>query len=231
MAELVRDRGLVLHTQDHAETDRIVSLLTEGHGQVEILVKGARRLEKTWGATLDLLNLAELIYYRRRTGLHLLREASVLQTFPEIKKDLARLETSLALAQWARDLIPRDVPDPRAFRLTLRFLLALESGAAPEVLHRAYCLRLLALLGYRPVLQGCLSCGKKEDLTWSTERGGLLCRGCGGEGVEVPPRVWRAMEAMLRLPLTALSRLQVPQADLTAMDALIQRFRETQVAR
>ncbi|MGQ9700014.1 MAG: DNA repair protein RecO [Candidatus Bipolaricaulaceae bacterium] len=229
MAELVRDRGLVLHAQDHAETDRIVTALCAQHGLMEILAKGARRLERTWGAALDLLNLAELIYYRRRTGLHLLREASILQTFPKVKGELVRLEAGLALAQWANDLIPREVPDPRVFRLTLRFLSALEDGGTPEVLLRAYRLRLLSLLGYRPILSGCLSCGKREGLTWSAERGGLLCRECGGTGEEVPPRVWRAMEAMLRLPVAALSRLQLPETDLAAIDALLQGFRETQV--
>lgn len=229
MAELVRDRGLVLHAQDHAETDRIVTVLCAEHGLIEILAKGARRLERTWGAALDLLNLAELIYYRRRTGLHLLREASVLQAFPLVKRELARLETGLALARWAKDLVPREAPDPRAFRLTLRFLLALEGGGTPEVLLRAYRLRLLSLLGYRPILSGCLICGKREGLTWSAERGGLLCRGCGGTGEEVPPRVWRAMEAMLRLPVAALSRLRLPETDLATMDTLLQRFREAQV--
>lgn len=229
MAELVRDHGLVLHAQDHAETDRIVTVLCAQHGLIEILAKGARRLERTWGAVLDLLNLAELIYYRRRTGLHLLREASILQTFPKVKGELGRLEAGLALAQWAKDLIPREVPDPRVFRLTLRFLSALEEGGTPEGLLRAYRLRLLSLLGYRPILSGCLSCGKREGLTWSAERGGLLCRECGGTGEEIPPRVWRAMEAMLRLPVAALSRLQLPETDLAAIDALLRGFRETQV--
>lgn len=231
MTELARDRGLVLFTQDQAETDRLVSVLSEARGQLEILVKGARRLECPWGAALDILNLSEIIYYRRRLGLHLLREASVLQAFPAMKKDLARLEIGLALACWARDLVPREIPDPRPFRLTLSFLWALERGAEPVVLLRAYRLRLLSLLGYRPVLHGCLSCGAKGELTWSPERGGLLCRSCGGTGEEVPPRIWRAMEALLRLPLVALSRLRLPERDLVLIDALTQEFRTAQVAR
>ncbi len=231
MAELARDRGLVLRTQDHAETDRIVSLLTEGHGKLEVLAKGARRLERTWGAALDVLNLAEIIYYRRRSGLHLLREATLLRAFPRIRQDLSRLEAGLVLAQWAKDLVPREAPDPRPFRLTLSFLLALEGNGPPDILLRAYKFRLLAILGYRPVLSGCLSCGGKEKLTWSADRGGLLCRDCGGVGEEVPPRIWRAMDALLRLPLSALSHLRIPEEELKTMDAMLMAFREAQVAR
>lgn len=231
MAELVRDRGLVLHTQDHAETDRIVSLLTESHGQVEILAKGARRLEKTWGAALDLLNLAEVIYYRRRSGLHLLREASLLRRFSQLSQDLARLEAGLTLARWARELVPKEAPDPRPFRLSLSFLFALDAGGPAEILLRAYQLRLLALLGYRPALHGCVACGKTEELVWSPDRGGLLCRSCGGEGEEVPARVWRTMDALLRLPLAALTRLRLPPEDLSHIDAMLSAFRAAQLAR
>jgi len=231
LAELVRDRGLVLNAQDHAETDRLVSLLSEGHGKLEILAKGARRLEHTWGAALDILNLAEVIYYRRRSGLHLLREASLLRRFPKIREDLARLEVGLALAKWAEDLVPREAPDPRPFRLTLSFLSALDGEGPPEILLRAYKFRLLSILGYRPVLTGCLSCGKEEKLTWSADRGGLLCRDCGGTGEELPPRLWRTMDALLRLPLAALQRLRIPEEDLKAIDTMLAAFREAQVAR
>lgn len=230
MAELVRDRGLVLFAQDQAETDRLLSLLSESHGQLEILAKGARRLECPWGADLDILNLVEIIYYRRRSGIHLLREASLLHAFSGMKKDLARLEAGLILACWARDLVPRETPDPRIFRLTLSFLWALEKGGSPEVLVRAYGLRLLSLLGYRPVLHACLSCGGQRELTWSPERGGLLCRNCGGRGEEISLHLRRTMEALLRLPLAALSRVHLTETDLKAIDQLIQGFRSAQVA-
>lgn len=135
------------------------------------------------------------------------------------------------MAQWAKDLVPRELPDPRPFRLTLSFFSALEGNGAPEVLLCAYKFRLLTILGYRPVLSGCLSCGGKEKLAWSADRGGLLCRDCGGTGEEVPPRVWRAMEALLRLPLAALNHLHIPKEDLETIDAMLAAFRAAQVAR
>jgi DNA repair protein RecO (recombination protein O) len=231
LAELLRDRGLVLRTQDFAETDLLVSLLSEKRGRLEILAKGARRMEKTSGAILDLLNLVEVVYYRRRSGLHLLREASLIRSFFQIRKDFERLEAGLSLARWALELVPREIPDSRPFRLTLSFLFALEGGGNPAVLLRAFRLRFLSLLGYRPILSGCLSCGKKEDLTWSAERGGLLCRACGGEGETVPPRIWHTMNALLRLPLSGLLRLKIPPEDLVTIDSLVEAFRTFQVAR
>ncbi len=231
MPELVRDKVLVLRTQDHAETDRIVSVLSESRGRVEVLVKGARRLERPFGAVLDVLNLAEVIYYRRRSGLHLLREATLVHDFPGIRQDLHRLEVAVLLLRWAWELVPKEVPDPRPFRLTQSFLCAFEQRVAPQVLLAAYRLRLLSLLGFRPALQGCVLCGRQEDLVWVPERGGLLCRACGGEGPEVPPRLQKAMDGLLRLPLAALVRLRLPPADLAEIERLTLAFKGVQLAR
>jgi len=41
MSRLTRDQGLVLAAKDAAETDRIVTVLTLGHGKIPILAKGA----------------------------------------------------------------------------------------------------------------------------------------------------------------------------------------------
>ena len=53
MAQLARATGIVLRTQNHAETDRIAVLLTPGEGRLDVLAKGARRLERASGAALD----------------------------------------------------------------------------------------------------------------------------------------------------------------------------------
>ena len=78
MSRLTRDQGLVLAAKDAAETGRILTVLTLGHGKIPILAKGARRLTRPSGAILDLLNRVEVIYYER-AGLQLLREASLVQ--------------------------------------------------------------------------------------------------------------------------------------------------------
>lgn len=231
MPELVRDKGLVLRLQDHAETDRLVSLLTENRGKLELIVKGARRVERPFGAVLDVLNLVEVIYYRRRSGLHLLREANLLRDFPGIRQHLERLEAALLALRWAWELVPREVPDPRPFRLTLSFLCAFEKSSVPEVLLAAYRLRLLSVLGYQPALKGCVSCGQEGQLFWVPERGGLVCGNCGGAGPEVPPRLRKTMDGLLRLPLAALLRLRLPPPDLEEIERLTLAFREVQVAR
>lgn len=229
MPELSRVRGIVLRTQDHAETDRIAVLLTP-RGRLDLLAKGARRLEQSTGAVLDPLHLVDAVYYRRR-GLHLLKEASIVRTFPHVRGELERATAALKAVAWAAELVPRDQPDNRPYRLTVELLDALEAELAPEVFAVAYTLRLLAVCGYAPHLAGCVRCGKEEDLTWSSEEGGLLCAGCGGKGGPVSLRLARSLGALARLPVPALACLRLPKQDLTQGMALLEEFREAQVGR
>lgn len=230
MAQLSRAVGIVLRTQNHAETDRIAVLLTPTQGRLDVLAKGARRLERQSGAALDVSNLVEVIYYRRR-GLALLKDVDLRQAFPCIKGELPRLETALAGLAWAMRLVPKGQPDPGPFRLTLAFLESLDRGALPGPLKLGYELRLLSLSGHAPHLEGCLRCGGEEGLTWSPQEGGFLCRACGGEGEPLSPKLVRTLQGLARLPFPALGRLQVDEALLGKMEGLLLEFREAQLSR
>jgi DNA repair protein RecO (recombination protein O) len=229
VAELARDRGIVLRTQDHAETDRIAVLLTP-RGRLDVLAKGARRLERSTGAVLDPLHVVDVIHYRRR-GLHLLKEASLVRTFPEVRGSLERATAALKALRWVVDLVPTGAPDDRPYALTLEFLTALDEGLPPLVFTVAYTLRLLSVAGLGPHLAGCVRCAGTELLTWGPERGGLLCARCGGRGAPVSARLWRSLDALARLPLPALARLRLPDEDLADGIALLHQFRVAQLGR
>ncbi len=229
MAELARDRGIVLRTQDHAETDRIAVLLTP-RGRLDVLAKGARRLERSAGAVLDPLHVVDVIHYRRR-GLHLLKEASFVRTFPAVRGDLDRATAALKALRWVVDLVPTGAADDRLYALTLEFLDALDGGLPPAVFTVAYTLRLLSAAGLGPHLTGCVRCAGTDGLTWSPERGGLLCARCGGRGDPVSARLGGALEALARLPLPALARLRIPDEDLANGAALLHQFHAAHLGR
>lgn len=229
MAELARDRGIVLKTQDHAETDRIAILLTP-RGRLDVLAKGARRLDRSAGAALDPLHVVDVIYYRRR-GLHLLKEASFVRTFPEVRGDIERATAALKALRWVIDLVPTGAPDDRPYALTLEFLTALDTGLPSHVFAVAYALRLLGAAGLGPHLAGCVRCKGTEDLSWGPHHGGLLCARCGGQGDIVPAKLWRSLDALARLPIPALTRLQLPEEALTNGMSLLHQFRIAQIGR
>lgn len=163
------------------EADRIVSLLTDQRGRLEIRVPRARQSRKRFGG-LDLFVLAEVDLVVKR-GRSRLQDARILADFSGIRSDMERL----ALASHAAELLtlsaPEDDPQVDLFRLALAAFhsLDLPDGVPSGGLGwaRAFELKLLHVLGLRPSLLRCVVTGKPLDGVtrplWSLSAGGLLC--------------------------------------------------------
>ena len=50
---LYRDEGVVLRTSKLGEADRIITILTRGHGKIRAVAKGVRRTTSRFGARLE----------------------------------------------------------------------------------------------------------------------------------------------------------------------------------
>ena len=48
-----RDEGIVIRTTDWGEADRLVTILTRGHGAVRAAVRGVRRIKTRFGGRLE----------------------------------------------------------------------------------------------------------------------------------------------------------------------------------
>lgn len=230
MPRLARDEGIVLSVRDHAETDRIATLLTLGTGKLAVLAKGARRTTSRVGAYLDPLNRIEAIYYVRK-GLNLLRDASLLEHFPAFRSDLERAEAALVGAQLAERLVPDRQPNPAAYGVVVAFLRALAGGLPIDSVRLSYTLHLLASLGHRPHLAGCVACGREDELRWSPDRGGLLCRSCGGEGVPVPAPLWKSLRLLAAFPIEGSGKVRLDPALARFGAELLAAFAEYQIRR
>ena len=54
MSQAILTAAIVLRVTDYGEADRIVTLLTESHGKVSALARGAKKSRKRFGAALGL---------------------------------------------------------------------------------------------------------------------------------------------------------------------------------
>ncbi len=223
MAKLRRTRGIVLVSRDVQETDRLAFVLSEKEGKIALLVKRARRMESPYGAIFEPTNTVEFIYYVRE-GPYLLKEGSLLRLFPELRRDPDRLGAALEGLAMVAELLPERSPEPQVLRLVQGFLWELEGGLDPGLGLLSFQLKLLSFLGQGPRLDGCVRCGSQEGLTWAPGEG-LLCRGCGGRGEEVPPNIWRGMRMLLNLPLGAAGVLKLTPAEESLIKRLLGEFR------
>ncbi|MDH3845013.1 MAG: DNA repair protein RecO [Myxococcales bacterium] len=223
-----QSRALLLRSVDYRDSDRIVTLLTEDHGKIAAIARGARKSQRRFGGALQPYVVMQAYFHRGRGELAHLERVTVDQPFLNILRDLTAIGAAGAALAVIRERVPDHEPEPAVFDVAVRFLAALDSGAAAEEALVSLHIRVLALLGFAPTLDRCVICGKSPPMgrsaSFDAGRGGIVCRACGGGrlvlGAEALRR-WTLVQASSEFsnePWPDKERMQIHEA-LALLDA------------
>jgi len=145
--------GLVLRTRRLTETSLIVHWLTPNLGRLATVAKGALRAKSPFRGKLDLFYLADFSFARsRRSELHTLREVSIRETLPAIRRELGRVQQASYAAALVEQVTESETPLPEIFELMRGLLNTLAQATPQSHLVFAFELKLLAELGLEPDL-------------------------------------------------------------------------------
>jgi DNA repair protein RecO (recombination protein O) len=188
---IYKEEAIVLRSMAYGEADRILTLFTRGTGKVAAIAKGVRKPSSRLRGAVQLFSHTHLVLYTGRT-LDTVTQGDTDETFGFVEQDLDRLTAASCFAEVIDRLTMERQPLPKLFHLLLAALRALEESD-PELLGRVFEAKLLAILGYRPQLDGCVMGhhdgrqalgrrGRPEEASgpvwFSIERGGVLCPDC-----------------------------------------------------
>lgn len=146
------DTGFVIRCVDSGEADKFVTLLTEKHGLVDFIARGARRLNSKKAPHLDQFNLVRF-QSGRGDSPHFIEQVESVYYYPEIKKDFAKTGLCLTMGEILISTLPKEVEDREIYLSVKAFLDALEkSPDKKEVnrLGRQFGLFVLRHLGFPP---------------------------------------------------------------------------------
>jgi DNA repair protein RecO (recombination protein O) len=184
---LTADEAIVLKTHALGDTSRIVVVYARGHGLLKLVAKGARKTPSRFGFALEPLTRARFHFYHRTDrDLHLLSQADVIAATGSRITDLARLAHADAAIELIDRLVWGEEPHAELYDRLAAALDTLASAPAASLpaITIAFELQVAALLGYRPRLDACASCGGalSRERLFSPARGGLLCDSCAADG-------------------------------------------------
>jgi DNA repair protein RecO (recombination protein O) len=227
---LYRDHGVVLRTLRLGEADRIVTVLTAGHGKVRGVAKGVRKTLSRFGGRLEPMNHVALQLYEGRE-LDVITQTDGIEQFRAVREDLDRLAKAHAVLEAADQVAQERQPNLGLYRMVLGALRALAARDMP-LLVPAFFLKVLAGEGSSPVLDACAGCGAAELTAFDLGEGGALCTSCAM--TVTAPRVSRQALAVVRQVLGGdlVGALNQPAGPATAeVDRLATRALERHVER
>lgn len=226
--KLYRDQGVVLRTWKLGEADRIVVLMTKGHGKVRAVAKGVRKTASRFGSRLEPTSHVALQLHLGRE-LDVITQVERIESFRAVREDLDRLGRAGPMLEAVDQLAQEREPNPRLYQMLVGALQAIEADAGPAVVP-AFFLKVLAQEGLRPEVDGCVQCGATEDLvSFDLDAGGVLCSDHRA-GSSLSPGALELLRRTLGGQLTSV--LDEPRSPaLAEMEALATRAMEHHIER
>ena len=175
-----KDEGIVIRSTNLGEGDRLITLFTQGKGKIKVLAKGARKIGNRFGASLDVFNYSEFMFYSG-AGMPILMQGLIKFSYRELASSLGKwLEGSYLLYlldrcwQWEK-------PEEGLLERVLYFWeIILRKGENVYSSFLRFKLDLAFYLGIAPHLENCVSCNQdiEGEAYWSSQEGGVICSSC-----------------------------------------------------
>lgn len=209
---LYKTNGLILRRSDIGEADRLLVLCTPS-GKRRIVARGVRKTTSRLAGHIELFTHTTMMLAKGRT-FDIVTQSQVIAHFPTLHTDLLRLGGAYYVAE-LYDVLTQEEENPPLFSLLLQTFHALDSTRTLNLVLRAYEVRLLHVLGYRPHLQRCVVC--QNRLTEHADRfspslGGVLCPDDARADPAALPMslgAFKVLRHVQKSPFEALERLTI----------------------
>lgn len=195
-----RDVGIVLRTHKLGETDRIVTLLTRGRGQVRAVAKGVRRTKSRFGARLEPGMLVDLQCYEGRS-LDTVTQAEMIAPYGDfIARDYGAFTAATVVLETAERISEESEAHVPQFNLLAGALNAMARREhEPTLVMDSYLLRAVSIAGWAPSFVDCAACGAPgPHRAFNLAGGGAVCPSCRAPGSSAPrPETFELLAALL----------------------------------
>jgi DNA repair protein RecO (recombination protein O) len=192
---LYRDEAVVVRTYKLGEADRIVVLFTRDRGKVRAVAKGVRKTSSRFGSRLEPMSHVALQLYEGR-DLDTITQAESLDHFRELRDDLDRITRGSSVLEVVDHMTQEHEPNAKLYTMLVGALRTLATQDHPLVVP-AFFFKLLALEGFRPMVDACVICERTDNLcAFDLDEGGVLCVD-HRRGTAVTPEALDLLQAIL----------------------------------
>lgn len=169
--------GIIINVKNYGDTSKIIDILTKEYGVIGVIAKGCKSIKSNLRSVTDKLTYATFTIYFKKDKLSILSEASVINNFSNIKKDIEKISYASFLIDLTNQVY-KQCEDSNLYDLLISSLIKINDNFNPLIITNILELKYLEYLGVMPNLNGCSICGSKSVVTLSSDKGGYLCSKC-----------------------------------------------------
>ncbi len=230
---ILKTEAIVLRSYKWSETSNIVTLCSRDFGKLRAVAKGARRPNSRFDNCLNPITQSQILFYPRKSGgLDVLKEASSINYFPDLKQELEKLAYASALCELTEYLTPDGQTGSSAYYALHQTLNKMEDSPLEDFkkLLWHFELRMFAVAGYRPQLCECVCCGgspKSLPVSFSLAQGGVLCEKCEQKDAarrQVHPDTVKLLRMLQSIEIEKVGKIQISPSLEREIKAILEAF-------
>jgi len=203
-------RALVLRKTKLGEADIIVTLLAHDGRIVSAIAKGMRKPTSRFSGRLEPGAVVDLVLNTGRT-LEVVSDARSVDLHAVLRTEYDRSCAASVVLDVIDKLAIEGQTEVRVYGLACATLDALAAGdvMSQRAVVTAFLVKAMAMHGYRPHLESCVSCGcvASGACGFSLRDGGVVCHTCGGEAPGATRLSASAYDALCLLMRSTMSEI------------------------
>lgn len=169
----LRTEAVVIKAINLREADKIITFFSKEYGKVQGIAKGIRKIKTKYSGKLELFNRVQVIFFQKTTPfqgsgsqashpLFRVTQVDVVEVFPELQRDFNKIIGASYIAEFLNKLFEEhDATHKDVYDLVCETFRTLASSDALRNIISAFEIKLLAHLGYAPILDHCAVCRQK----------------------------------------------------------------------
>lgn len=177
---IVKDNAFVLNKKDLRETSIFATFFTREFGKIKGELKGIRADSKKFGSKLEAGSLNEIVFYQKKSLVHLIDQCDLKENFESIRKNSSLMAMAFYFIELTNLIVPFEEKNEAVFDLLKDSLTTLSLEQSLDSLY-IFQIKLLKLSGFKPHIDSCIACNNNigpEKAFFSLQMGGLLCDKC-----------------------------------------------------
>lgn len=215
----IKTKGLVLREMNIRDNDKLLTVLTADLGLIGVFANGVRKIGAKNAPVAAAFCYSDMVLSKSPKGTYNLSEASVIEMFFGLRKDIVALSVAQYLGEMGNFLANEGEASGEMLSFILNCLFCLSENRRPPLLVKAAAeFRMLTICGYMPELYACRDCSRETDEMWFDPIGGsVVCKDCaaengaGGELIELDKTTLTAMRYIVSADPKRVFAFSVPQ--------------------
>jgi DNA repair protein RecO (recombination protein O) len=177
---LIKTQGVVLKYINLNESDKIITILTDKVGKIDVVVHGAKSHKSKFLSSTQPFCYGEYMLFKGKS-MYSLSQSSIIESFQKIIMDLDKLMYGSYFLELVDGLTEYDTKNVSVLALLLKTLYIMtHNDTELDLFKTIFEFKIISLSGYMPQINYCIKC-KNETYEgyFNIENGGIVCSSCG----------------------------------------------------